>query len=108
MSEERKGMYHSELVKLGEIDAEVLSNVTPSKYQGKPPWVALRIQGRERYYSCENEACAEALRNLRGQTIHLQATGDRQNAEIHVQETEPRRVTPEAREDHNAQFDPIK
>jgi len=93
MSEEKKGIYHSELVRLGEIDAEVLSDVVTSKF-GRNPWVALRINGRERTYTTENERCAEALDGLKGKTVHLMATGSREEADIHT--SAPRQTHTEA------------
>lgn len=84
--EQKKTLWHSELVGLGEIDVVIQSEVTPSKFAGKSPWVAMIVNGRERYYSCENEDCADALRGLKGQKVHLAATGGRDDAAIHIGE----------------------
>ncbi len=80
-----KTLYHSELSKLGLITARVLSEVNPSKFQGKPPYVILEIGDEERIYSTENQQCSKALSGLKGRMIELEAKGSREQATIRVE-----------------------
>ncbi len=80
-----KGLYHSELARMGRIEARVLSDVKASNYQGKPPFVALDINGVERLYNCENEDCEKALEGLKGRSVILEARGSRESAQIAIE-----------------------
>jgi len=86
----KKTLYHSELVQMGEVQVTVQSDVQQSKYQGKPPYVILKIDRAERLYNCENQACEEFFNGTKGQTFVLQATGTREEAQIeYVRDGEP-------------------
>ena len=41
----KKGLYHSELVRMGEVEIEVLSDRKESKFPGKNDYVVLRVDG---------------------------------------------------------------
>lgn len=69
---------------MGQVWAQVTSDVIPSKFAGKPPFCAMIINGVEYSYSCENPGCEDALRGYAGQTIMLQAFGSRDAATIQV------------------------
>ena len=82
--EVKKNLYHSEAATLGPIRVTVKTDVMPSKFKGKSPYVVLLIDGHERNYSCENEECQKALIGLKGRTIMMEATGGREDARIIV------------------------
>lgn len=84
MEPAKKTLYHSELVSLGAVTAVIQSDVTKSKYPGKPDFVKMQVGGLERQYWVENENCAEALRGRSGQTVAIQAHGSRDEATIDV------------------------
>jgi len=80
-------LYHSELVDLtsnGPVQALIKSDVTPSKYKDKQPFVKMFINGRERTYNCENESCEAALADMRDQPVLIEASGSREEAELNV------------------------
>lgn len=79
-----KTLYHSELVGMGDVDAMITDGPRPSKYDGKPPIVMMRIDGTERIYNVENDGCGQALTGLKGQTVTLRAEGSRDDATITV------------------------
>lgn len=83
-----KTMYHSELAKLGIINARINSEPTESKYPGKPKWVAMEINGDERYYNCENDECELALTGFKDNWVELEAYGSREEAAIRLEVTE--------------------
>lgn len=79
-----KTLYHSSLVKEGRVVVQITSDVIASKFAGKPPFVGMTLAGAERNYSVENEACANALRGRKGQTVLLEATGRDTDAAINL------------------------
>ena len=85
MQQKKTTLYQSELVQMGTVRAIVATDVTPSKYPNKPEWVMLNIGGEDRRYDCENPACADAFRGLRGSTVLITATGSREAAGIIVE-----------------------
>jgi hypothetical protein len=82
--EQKITLYHSELVRMGDVRAVVETEVSPSKYANKPEWVMLNIDGRSRRYDTENPSCADALRGLRGQHLLIRASGSRDAAVIEI------------------------
>lgn len=80
----KKTLFHSELVKAGPVTATIRSNVTPSKFKDKPPYVEMVIGGHARQYNVENDHCAMALDGLTNQVVILSATGTREDARIDV------------------------
>lgn len=86
-----KTLYHSELVNMGPTRAIVASNVTPSKFEGKPPWVALDFQNGmpNRLYNIENDACGQAFDGHVGELVSFQAFGSRDTATIQITDAQP-------------------
>lgn len=79
-----KTLYQSELVKLGPVTVRVESDILKSKYDGKPDYVVLALNGTERLYNLENHSCGDAFHGRKGQTITIQATGSRDEASISI------------------------
>lgn len=75
-------LYHSALVKMGEVAVTVKREAKESKYPNKPPYVTLEIDGKEYFYSCENDECAAFFEGTEGKTITLIAEGSREEARI--------------------------
>ena len=84
----KKTLYHSELNKLGIINARVNSEPTASKYPDRPKFVVLEINGEERFYDCENEECEFALTGLKDTWVELEAHGSRAEASIRIDRIE--------------------
>ena len=86
-----KSLYHSELVNMGPARAVVASNVTPSKFDGKPPWVALDFQNGlpNRLYNVENDVCGQAFDGHVGELVSFQAFGSRDTATIQITDAQP-------------------
>lgn len=85
MSDEKKGLFHSELTRLSAdspVQVHVKSDVMKSKYKDKPDYVILVIDGRERIYSTENQSCADWFRGTKGRTLLITATGREGDAQI--------------------------
>jgi len=91
-----KTLYHSELAGLEWVEVTIKSEVTPSKYSGKPPFVTMVVDRVERNYNVENDACADALRGRIGQKVVLRAFGSREEATIELEQgtPEPQRNAP--------------
>lgn len=70
-----KNLYHSALIKMGDVTADVRSDVLKSKYPNKPDYVELEIDGESYYYSTENEQCAAFFNGLKGRRIEFRAVG---------------------------------
>jgi hypothetical protein len=70
-----KTLYHSALVKLGPVKVTVKSDVTDSKFPGKPPFVTLEIGGESFNYNTESDECAAFFEGSKGKTFHLVAEG---------------------------------
>lgn len=79
-----KTLYQSELSKLGAVAVEVTSDIIKSKYDGKPDFVALKINGVERTYNLENPGCGAAFHGRKGQRITIIATGSREAASVEL------------------------
>lgn len=81
-----KTLYHSELAKLGDVLVTVTTDVQPSKYSKpgapKPNWVGLRIDGEDRTYNIESDACEQFFAGRKGETLTVQAFGSRDAATI--------------------------
>lgn len=84
----KKTLYHSELSKLGIINARINSEPTESKFPDKPKWVVIEINGEERYYNCENDECELALTGLKDTWVELEAHGSREEAAIRIDRIE--------------------
>ena len=80
----KKGLYHSEAVQISPIKCTVKSDVLRSKYEGKPDYVILFIDGNERNYAIENPDCAAALKGMKNKNTMLEFTGSRDDASIRV------------------------
>lgn len=100
----QKTLYHSELSKLGIINARINSEPTPSKFPNKPKWVVIEIGGEERYYNCENDECELSLTGLKDNWVELEAYGSREDAAIRIEVTE----NPAKRSDTKAQIAEVK
>lgn len=80
-----KTLYHSELSKAGRVLIKLTSDVTASKFQGKPPFVGMVFNSEERNYSVESDACAATLRGRKGQTLLLEASGSGKDGSAAIQ-----------------------
>ncbi len=87
MATEIKTLYHSKLVNQGPVVAHVKQGVTESTRKRGTFYVILNIEGRERYYNVENQACGEAFSEYVGQTVVVTAQGAREDAEILIEPT---------------------
>jgi|SRR5690349_2273216 len=82
-------LYHSKLVQMGEVWVTVKTNPKPSTYRGKPPYVAVVIDGAEYFYNCENKQCEDTFAGQAGQNLLLVAEGREEAATITVIEALP-------------------
>lgn len=83
----KKTVYHSQLVSAGPIVVKILSDITKSKYpkDGRDQYyVSFSHEGSEHQYICESRDCENSLRNLKGKTVCIEATGSRDDARIDV------------------------
>lgn len=69
-----KTLYHSELVKAGQCEIIVDTNVIPSRYQNQPPFIGVIFNGEQRRYNCESKDC-EILGEHKGKIVTLTAWG---------------------------------
>ena len=67
---------------MGPVNVTVKSDVMESKYQGKPPYVVLVIDGAERNYTLDSDACASFFEGQKGNTFALEAVGGKGQEEI--------------------------
>lgn len=81
-AKESKTLYHSSLVQMGDVDVEVLKEPQKSKYEGKPDYVVLKIDGKERLYNVENDSCAAFFDGQAGVSMVIRASGSREDAII--------------------------
>ncbi len=79
-----KTLFQSELSKLGPVTVEVTSDILKSKFDGKPDFVVIKLNGVERTYNLENPSCGEVFHGRKGQTITIQATGSREAAAVEL------------------------
>jgi hypothetical protein len=84
----KKGLYHSELAKMSPVTAKILSEPTESRFPDRPKWVALEIDGEERFLNCENTGVELALAGLKGQWARLDAKGRGEDAVLEVNEAQ--------------------
>jgi hypothetical protein len=84
----KKGLYHSELAKMSPVTAKILSEPTESRFPDRPKWIAIEINGEERFLNCENVGVELALAGLKGQWARLDAKGRGEDASIDVNEAE--------------------
>lgn len=109
--------YHSELARRGTVNVIVETDVIPSKFAGKPPYVVIKLDGFSRRYDTENDACAQSFVGLKGCEVTLTATGSRETAAIVIngsamapqQSTQPQahRAAPQSPRQAPAQHDPV-
>lgn len=67
---------------MGIVNARIGTEPAESQFPNKPKWVAIEINGEERYYNCENSECELALTGLKDQHITLEARGSREEATL--------------------------
>ena len=77
-----KTLYHSVLVKLGPVKVTVKSDVSKSKFQGKPDFCYLVINGEEFGYSFDSPACQQFFTGQKGRSFMIQAEGRDADAKI--------------------------
>lgn len=65
---------------MGPVQVTVTTDVLPSKFKGKPPYVGLRIAGEDWSYSTENDECAAFFEGQKGRTFTIVAEGREQQA----------------------------
>jgi hypothetical protein len=98
MAEPTKTLYHGELRKLGPVAVTVTSEPTESTKQKGTYYVELQVEGRQRYYHPENDACLEFWRGRRGQSLTVMAIGAREEAAFETEgdpvAAQPPRQTP--------------
>ena len=82
---DKKGIYHSTLVRAGDTVVTIKSDVLKSKYEGKPDYVYLTAaDGTEHSLAVENFRVAEALKGLKDQRVTLRASGSREDADLEI------------------------
>lgn len=81
-SKEQKNLYHGDLVKMSPVEVTVKSDVLESRFKGRPPYVVLEIDGRERNYTLDNEECEEFFSGTKGQTFTIAAEGFKDTASL--------------------------
>jgi hypothetical protein len=84
----KKGLYHSELAKMSPLTAKILSEPTESRFPDRPKWIALEIEGEERFLNCENVGIELVLTGLKGQWAKLNAKGRGEEAVIEIEDAE--------------------
>jgi hypothetical protein len=77
-----KTLYHSALVKLGPVMVTVKSDVSKSKFAGKPDYCYLVINGEEFGYSFDSPACQQFFTGQKGRSFMIQAEGRDADAKI--------------------------
>lgn len=81
---DKKTVYHSALVAAGPMEITITSDVLASKFQGKPNYVSFNHAGKSHQLNLENARCEAALRGRTGQTVTIEASGTREEADIAV------------------------
>ena len=82
-----KNLYFSALSKMSPVTAVVTSDVMDSKFKkaGMPnKFVALKIDGEEYSHTIETEACATALAGLKGKTVQITTSGNKETSAFEV------------------------
>lgn len=81
----KKTLFHSELVELssrGPVTIKVASEARKSKFQGKPNFIYLVLNGEERAYNFDSQACEAFFNGQNGRTFAVIAAGDREGATL--------------------------
>lgn len=82
---EKKTVYHSALVKEGRIEITITCDKPQkSKYNNQPDYISFKLDGNEHFYPIENDRCGDALSGLKGETVEIEASGGRDDADIEV------------------------
>ena len=82
-----KNLYFSALQKLSPVTAVVTSDMLDSKFKkaGMPnKYVGLKIEGEEYSHTLETEACVQALTGLKGKTVQITTSGNKDTSEFEV------------------------
>ena len=98
---EKKGMFHSELSKLGPVEVLVKTDVMQSKFKGKLPYVVLECDDVERNLTLENDECAKAVEGLKGKRVTIEATGTREEARLIITNVQGGRSAAPQREERS-------
>lgn len=99
---DKKSIYHSTLVKFGPAYVTIKSDVLRSK-KGDGHYIVVEHEGEDQFLNIENDACADVLRHKKGQSLTLEATGSRDDAEIKIagptgsSEDKPKSAAPDRR-----------
>lgn len=82
-----KNLYFSALQKLSPVTAVVTSDIIESKFKkaGMPnKFVGLKIEGEEYSHTLETEACVQALTGLKGKTVQITTSGNKDTSAFEV------------------------
>jgi hypothetical protein len=90
---EKKTVYHSTLVKHGPTQITIKSDVRNNKFN-KYGSIEIEHEGQQQWISPENQAVADALRGLQGQTVNVTASGSKGDAKLEVTHTDGSSVAP--------------
>ena len=91
---DKKTVYHSALVPVSPLRVMLIGEVRPSKFAGKPPWIAFKVEGDEQeyQYTVENAACEAVLKQApRNVWVTLNAAGSRDAAVLELVDLYERR-----------------
>lgn len=86
---EKKGVYHSELVRAGKMLVQLTGEPRDSKFEGKPPFCPFKVQGDESeyLYTVENDVIGDLLaRAPKNVWVELLAEGSREGAVLNLTE----------------------
>jgi hypothetical protein len=78
---EKKTLYHSELKKLSPVRVTVETDVLESQKKKGSYYVTLNVNGEQRYYTPENQACMDFFADKKGQTFTIVAEGGGKGSE---------------------------
>lgn len=95
-------LYHSEFTRMGDVTIKVKSDVMASKFQGKPNFIYLEINGEERAYNIENERVEGRLLMRKGAELRVRAIGQRETADLEILSGNGERTSGHARGGTNA------
>lgn len=84
MGNETKTLYHSELVKAGDVEVTVESDLEESKYKRGSYYVVLYFENRKRTYNPENRRCEQFFDGRKGETLTIRAVGRDDDADIEL------------------------
>jgi hypothetical protein len=80
----KKTLYHSQAVQMGQIHCLVKTGIQKSKYEGKPNYIVLVIDGFDRNLNIDSDAIASALAPLQGRKVMLQFLGGKGSETVKV------------------------